>query len=89
MNDIILLKDRPELSPNICAVYVEEKYRGRGIAKAMLDRTSEDMFRCGIKCVYLITEHTGFYEKCGRKFYGTVEEIDGSTTRMYYKKSEE
>lgn len=24
---------RPELAPNICAVYVEEKYRGRGDSK--------------------------------------------------------
>jgi len=30
--------DRPDLRPNVCAVYVEEPYRRRGLARALLDR---------------------------------------------------
>ena len=32
--------DRKDLSPNVCAVYTEEAYRGRGIAGKLLDTES-------------------------------------------------
>lgn len=74
---------RPDLAPNICAVYVEEEYRRHGLAKKLLDRAAEDLARQGINSVYLITTHDSFYEKCGWKFYGMIEENDGNMIRMY------
>lgn len=35
--------DRKDLTPNICAVYTEEAYRGRGIAGRRRSGTDEDV----------------------------------------------
>ncbi|WP_430866067.1 hypothetical protein [Clostridium butyricum] len=40
------------------------------------------------KEVYLITEQTNFYEKCGWNFLCMVEENDGHMIRMYHFKCE-
>ena len=34
--------DRRDLFPNVCAVYTEEAYRGRGVAGRLLDLAVED-----------------------------------------------
>lgn len=60
--------DRKDLSPNVCAVYTEENYRGQGIAGKLLDLTVEDLRSKGISPVYLVTDHTGFYERYGWEF---------------------
>ncbi|KQB78035.1 GNAT family N-acetyltransferase [Clostridium butyricum] len=79
---------RKDLYPNICAVYVEEEYRNYGIAKRMLDFVCNDVFHMGYDHVYLITDHTNFYEKCGWNFLCMVEENDGHMIRMYHFKYE-
>lgn len=61
--------DKKELSPNICAVYTEEEYRGQGIAGRLLDYVVEDNRSRGISPVYLITDHTNFYERYGWEFF--------------------
>ena len=60
--------DRKDLAPNVCAVYVEEGYRGRGIAGRLLDYVCNDMDGKGIHTLYLITDHTSFYERYGWEF---------------------
>lgn len=75
---------RPDLAPNICAVYVEEAYRGRKFSERLLDRALNYLHDSGIESVYLITGHNGLYEKFGWSFYGMVEENDGNMIRMYY-----
>ena len=55
--------DRPDLTPNVCAVYVEAEYRNRGIAGEMLGYVCKDMSAHGIDTLYLLTDHTGFYER--------------------------
>lgn len=57
--------DRKDLAPNVCAVYVEEEYRGRGIAGSLLGYVCDDMEGKGIYTLYLITDHTAFYERYG------------------------
>jgi len=61
--------DRKDLSPNVCAVYVEEDCRGQGIAGALLNAVCDDMKAQGIDTLYLVTDHTGFYERCGWEYY--------------------
>ena len=61
--------DRKDLFPNVCAVYTEEAYRGRGIAGRLLDLTVEDQRAHGVSPVYLLTDHTGFYERYGWEFF--------------------
>ena len=38
--------NRPDLAPNVCAVYVEEDCRKNGIAGALLDFVVSDMKKC-------------------------------------------
>ena len=76
--------DRKDLRPNVCAVYTEEEYRRRGIAGQLLDMTVNDLRSKGITPVYLVTDHTGFYERYGWQFLCMVQgDGEPEMTRMY------
>lgn len=60
--------DRKNLRPNVCAIYVEEGYRGKGLAGKLLEYACDDMARRGIDTLYLLTDHESFYEKYGWQF---------------------
>ena len=76
--------DRPDLTLNVCAVYVEPDCRGRGIAGALLDHVCADMATRGISTLYLLTDHVGFYERYGWEFF-CMAQGDGEEkpSRMY------
>ena len=74
---------RPDLTPNVCAVYVDPEYRNRGVAGFLLDFVCADLARLGYETLYLLTDHTGFYERYGWQFLCTVPCSDGSLSRMY------
>lgn len=77
---------RRDLSPNVCAIYVEEAYRCRGIAGALLHHACAEMAGYGIHTLYLVTDHTSFYERYGWEFLCMVQEEDSpDMTRMYQK----
>ena len=76
--------NRKELWPNICAVYTEQEHRGKGIAGNLLNMAVEDMRAKGISPVYLITDHTSFYERYGWEFLCMVQgDGESNMTRMY------
>ena len=76
--------DRKDLTPNVCAVYTEEAYRKQGIAGALLDMVVEDLKSKDISPVYLVTDHTGFYERYGWEFLCMVQgDGEPDMTRMY------
>lgn len=76
--------NRKDLKPNICAVYTEKNYRKQGIAGRLLHMTVEDLRSKGISPVYLVTDHTGFYERYGWKFLYMVQgDGESEMTRMY------
>ena len=76
--------DRKDLAPNICAVYTEKDHRCRGIAGRLLNMAVEDMRARGITPIYLITDHTGFYERYGWEFLCMVQgDGEPRKTRMY------
>ena len=76
--------NRPDLKPNVCAVYVEEKYRGQGIAGKLLNLVVESEKSKGISPLYLLTDHEGFYERYGWKFLCLVQGNDEDhLSRMY------
>lgn len=76
--------DRKDLTPNICAVYTEPEYRGRGIAGRLLDMAVEDLRSRGISPVYLLTDHTGFYERYGWEFLCMAQgDGEDAPSRMY------
>ena len=79
--------NRKDLTPNICAVYVEEKYRNNGIAGILLNMVVSIYKSKGITPIYLITDHTGFYEKYGFEFLCMVQGDDEpNMSRMYIHK---
>lgn len=79
--------DRKDLAPNVCAVYTEPEHRRKGIAGRLLDMTVEDQRSKGISPVYLVTDHTGFYERYGWEFF-CMAQGDGEDhlTRVYVHK---
>ncbi len=76
--------NRKDLTPNICAVFVEEKYRSQGIAGKLLNMAVEDLREKGITQVYLLTDHIGFYERYGWEFLCMVQgDGEPQMSRMY------
>ena len=76
--------DRKDLTPNVCAVYTEKAYRNRGIAGRLLNMVVEDMRSKGIAPLYLLTDHTGFYERYGWEFFCMAQgEGEAKPSRMY------
>lgn len=80
--------DRKDLTPNVCAVYVEPDKRCRGIAGALLHYVCEDMKAQEMDTLYLVTDHTSFYERYGWEFLCMVQgDGEPDLTRMYIHKS--
>lgn len=76
--------NRRDLTPNVCAVYTEEEYRCQGIAGRLLELVVADTRSKGISPIYLITDHTNFYERYGWEFLCMVQgEGESEQTRMY------
>ena len=76
--------NRKDLSPNICAVYTEEAYRNQGIAGRLLNIAVEDCKQKSISPVYLVTNHTNFYERYGWEFLCMVQcDDEPDMSRMY------
>ena len=76
--------DRPDLTPNVCAVFVEPAYRRQGLAGELLRHVCADFADFGVDTLYLVTDHTGFYERYGWEFLCLVRDGDGpELTRMY------
>ena len=76
--------DRKDLSPNLCAVYTDKAYRNQGIAGNLLNMAVEDLRSKDITPVYLVSDHTGFYERYGWEFLCMVHgDGEPDLTRMY------
>jgi GNAT superfamily N-acetyltransferase len=79
--------ERKDLTPNVCAVYTEEEFRGRGIAGRLLDAAVAGMRARGITPLYLLTDHTGFYERYGWEFLCMVRgDGEERPSRMYVRR---
>ena len=78
--------ERTDLSPNVCAVYTEPEFRRRGIAGALLGFAADDMKSKGIGTLYLVTDHTSFYEHYGWEFLCDVKCSGGEISRRYMHK---
>jgi len=79
--------DRKDLTPNVCAVYTEENYRCQGIAGKLLTMAVEEMRAKGVTPLYLLTDHTSFYERYGWEFLCMVQgDGEEEPSRMYIHK---
>lgn len=71
--------NRKDLTPNICAVYTEPEHRSLGLAGRLLNMAVADLRSKGILPIYLLTDHTGFYERYGWEYLCPVTG-DGEST---------
>ena len=79
--------NRPDLTPNVCAVYTEESHRCLGIAGKLLNMAVENLRAKGISPAYLVTDHTGFYERYDWEFLCMVQgDGEDYMSRMYIHK---
>lgn len=68
----------------MCAVYVEKARRCQGIAGALLETVCSDMLDMGIDTLYLLTDHTGFYERYGWQYLCQAQgDGEEEPSRMY------
>ena len=81
--------DRKDLAPNVCAVYTEADRRCRGVAGTLLEHVCADMKEQGIDTLYLVTDHTSFYERYGWSFLCMVQgNGEPDLSRMYVHRAE-
>ena len=61
------LEDRPELSPWVAALWVDPKYRRRGVAEALVRAALDELFALGYEAAYLCAtaEKRGMYQRQG------------------------
>lgn len=79
-NDFMVRKD---LMPWLCALYVEESERGRALGSRLLTYGRQEAAKLGFEKVYLCTDHNGYYEKYGWRFFGMEASEWGGDTRVY------
>ena len=76
---------RQDLTPWICAVYIEEYMRGKSLGSQLLNHARNEAKNLGFQTLYLCTDHIGYYEKYGWDFFGEEESEFGGLTRVYNK----
>lgn len=74
---------RKDLTPNLCALYVEKEVRNQQLASFLLNFVRQDFGNMGVESLYLVTDHTNFYEKRGWQFLTYVEDENKVQKRMY------
>ena len=79
-NDFI---SRGDLYPWLCALFVDQEYRGQRLSTLLIDRAKADTKAFGFTHLYLSTEHIGLYEKMGFTFIGEGYHPWNERSRIY------
>ena len=75
--------DRKDLTPNICALYVEEPFRGQGLGGRLISHICGQALALGYHSIHLCTGHVGYYERYGFVHGGTGYHPWGESSRIY------
>ena len=59
-------------------------FGGKGLGRRMMENLCRDMTQMGQRDLYLLTDHTSFYEKLGWQFQEMVRENGGDFARCYH-----
>ena len=73
---------RQDLYPWLAALFVSEKYRGQGLGKLLIQHAVSEVKEMGYPSLYLVTDHTSYYEKFGFEHLGNAYGLDGQA-RLY------
>ena len=74
---------RGDLWPWLCALYIEEAYRGHAYGARLIAHVKREAARLGYRKLHLSTEHVGYYEKSGFRYLGVSSDPFGSSSRIY------
>ena len=81
-NDFISAMD---LYPWLCALYIEEEYRGNKYSKLLIEKAMEDAKKICFEKLYLSTDHDDLYEKFGFEYIGLGYHPWGESSKIYSK----
>jgi N-acetylglutamate synthase-like GNAT family acetyltransferase len=79
-NDFI---SRGDLYPWVCALYIDENQRGNAYGSFLIDKAKSDAKKFGYECLYLCTDHIGYYEKYGFEYIGQGYHPWEAESRIY------
>lgn len=60
-----------------------KKYRNQKLATHLIQFIIKDMQQKGIKQLFLLTNHTSFYEKLNWKYITVIEDNEKQSMRVY------
>ena len=79
-NDFI---SRMDLYPWVCAVFIEQNYRGNAYFTLLIEKAKFDAKIAGFEYLYLSTDHIGYYEKYGFEYIGQGYHPWNEESRIY------
>lgn len=79
-NDFI---SRQDLFPWLCALFVEENYRGKKLGAKLLEHSRIEAGKLGYEKKYLSTDHNGYYERYGWRYIANGFHPWGAESRIY------
>lgn len=79
-NDFI---SRMDLYPWLCALFIEEKHRGKDLGRLLVEKCKEETKKADFPALYLCTDHVGYYERFGFEYVGEGYHPWGDSSRIY------
>ncbi len=75
----------PNLYPWISTIFVDEKYRGRGICGLMIDFINRYAKEAGFRQTYIPSAFFGLYEKYGYQYVKDIVNYGGGIDHLFVK----